>query len=37
MAEDALRCGVVLPGGTAAEPEQLQQAVLAEQAGWDAA
>jgi alkanesulfonate monooxygenase SsuD/methylene tetrahydromethanopterin reductase-like flavin-dependent oxidoreductase (luciferase family) len=27
------RCGVVLPGGTATE--QLDQAVLAEQAGWD--
>ncbi|MBO0776549.1 MAG: hypothetical protein J2P34_09555, partial [Actinobacteria bacterium] len=29
----ALRCGVVLPGGTAVE--QLGQAALAEQAGWD--
>ena len=29
-----MRYGVVLPGGTA--PEQLDQAVLAEQAGWDA-
>jgi hypothetical protein len=28
-----MRYGVVLPGGTA--PEQLDQAVLAEQAGWD--
>jgi len=33
MAKDAMRCGVVLPGGTATE--QLEQAVLAEQAGWD--
>src|ERR1700683_590996 len=29
-----MRYGVVLPGGTA--PEQLDQAGLAEQAGWDA-
>jgi alkanesulfonate monooxygenase SsuD/methylene tetrahydromethanopterin reductase-like flavin-dependent oxidoreductase (luciferase family) len=29
----ALRYGMVLPGGTA--PEQLELAVLAEQAGWD--
>ncbi|HEY2286859.1 MAG TPA: LLM class flavin-dependent oxidoreductase [Streptosporangiaceae bacterium] len=29
-----LRCGAVLPGGSATE--QLDQAVLAEQAGWDA-
>ena len=29
-----MRYGVVLPGGTG--PEQLDQAVLAEQAGWDA-
>jgi alkanesulfonate monooxygenase SsuD/methylene tetrahydromethanopterin reductase-like flavin-dependent oxidoreductase (luciferase family) len=29
----SLRCGAVLPGGTAAE--QLEQAELAEQAGWD--
>src|SRR5580704_1455921 len=29
-----MRYGVVLPGGTA--PEQLDQALLAEQAGWDA-
>src|SRR3569833_4490682 len=28
-----LQCGVVLPGGTASE--QLAQAVLAEEAGWD--
>jgi alkanesulfonate monooxygenase SsuD/methylene tetrahydromethanopterin reductase-like flavin-dependent oxidoreductase (luciferase family) len=28
-----MRAGVVLPGGTATE--QLQHAVLAEQAGWD--
>jgi alkanesulfonate monooxygenase SsuD/methylene tetrahydromethanopterin reductase-like flavin-dependent oxidoreductase (luciferase family) len=28
-----MRAGVILPGGTA--PEQLEQAVLAEQAGWD--
>jgi alkanesulfonate monooxygenase SsuD/methylene tetrahydromethanopterin reductase-like flavin-dependent oxidoreductase (luciferase family) len=28
-----LRCGVILPGGTA--PEQLKLAVLAEQSGWD--
>jgi len=28
-----IRCGVVLPGGTAAQ--QLEQATLAEQAGWD--
>src|SRR3954463_653957 len=28
-----LRFGVILPGGTA--PEQLELAVLAEQAGWD--
>jgi alkanesulfonate monooxygenase SsuD/methylene tetrahydromethanopterin reductase-like flavin-dependent oxidoreductase (luciferase family) len=34
MANDAMRYGVVLPGGTATE--QLDQAVLAEQAGWDA-
>ena len=33
MAERVMRYGVVLPGGTA--PEQLDQAVLAEQAGWD--
>lgn len=29
-----MRCGIVLPGGTAAE--QLQQALLAEESGWDA-
>ena len=28
-----MRYGAVLPGGTA--PEQLEQAVLAERAGWD--
>ncbi|ADB29645.1 Luciferase-like monooxygenase [Kribbella flavida DSM 17836] len=28
-----MRYGMILPGGTA--PEQLEQAVLAEQAGWD--
>src|SRR5438874_5397148 len=28
-----MRMGVILPGGTA--PEQLEQAVLAEQSGWD--
>jgi alkanesulfonate monooxygenase SsuD/methylene tetrahydromethanopterin reductase-like flavin-dependent oxidoreductase (luciferase family) len=33
MAEAGVRYGVVLPGGTAIE--QLEQAVLAEQAGWD--
>jgi alkanesulfonate monooxygenase SsuD/methylene tetrahydromethanopterin reductase-like flavin-dependent oxidoreductase (luciferase family) len=33
MTQTAMRHGVVLPGGTA--PEQLEQAVLAEQAGWD--
>ncbi len=33
MARRAMRCGVILPGGTAGE--QLEQAVLAEQAGWD--
>src|SRR3984885_6125177 len=31
--ERAMRYGAVLPGGTATE--QLEQAVLAEQAGWD--
>jgi alkanesulfonate monooxygenase SsuD/methylene tetrahydromethanopterin reductase-like flavin-dependent oxidoreductase (luciferase family) len=30
---DAIRCGAVIPGGTAAE--QLELALLAEQAGWD--
>lgn len=29
----AMRTGFILPGGTA--PEQLEQAVLAEEAGWD--
>src|SRR5438876_4187027 len=33
MTGAAIRCGVVLPGGTATE--QLEQAVAAEQAGWD--
>jgi alkanesulfonate monooxygenase SsuD/methylene tetrahydromethanopterin reductase-like flavin-dependent oxidoreductase (luciferase family) len=33
MTDSPIRCGVVLPGGTA--PEQLQQAELAERAGWD--
>jgi hypothetical protein len=33
MTERMLHAGVVLPGGTAAE--QLGQAVLAEEAGWD--
>jgi len=33
MTKDAMRYGVVLPGGTA--PQQLEQAVLAERAGWD--
>jgi len=33
MADEVMRYGVVLPGGTATE--QLDQAVLAEQAGWD--
>lgn len=28
-----MRCGVVLPGGTA--PQQLEQALAAEKAGWD--
>ena len=28
-----IRCGVILPGGTA--DEQLEQAVLAERSGWD--
>ena len=34
MAERAMRYGAVLPGGTATE--QLDQAMLAERAGWDA-
>jgi alkanesulfonate monooxygenase SsuD/methylene tetrahydromethanopterin reductase-like flavin-dependent oxidoreductase (luciferase family) len=33
MADDLMRYGVVLPGGNATE--QLDQAVLAERAGWD--
>ena len=33
MGSDGMRGGFVLPGGTA--PEQVEQAVLAEQAGWD--
>jgi alkanesulfonate monooxygenase SsuD/methylene tetrahydromethanopterin reductase-like flavin-dependent oxidoreductase (luciferase family) len=33
MAEHVMRYGIVLPGGTATE--QLDQAVLAEQSGWD--
>lgn len=33
MTSKRIRCGVVLPGGTAAE--QLEQALLAERAGWD--
>lgn len=33
MSGQAMRYGVVLPGGTAAE--QLEQAILAERAGWD--
>lgn len=33
MGEHGMRYGVVLPGGTAAQ--QLDQAVLAEQSGWD--
>lgn len=33
MTEGAMRYAAVLPGGTA--PEQLVQALLAEQAGWD--
>jgi hypothetical protein len=33
MTDSPIRYGVVLPGGTA--PEQLQQAELAERAGWD--
>src|SRR6516225_12476505 len=33
MAGHVMRYGIVLPGGTATE--QLDQAVLAEQAGWD--
>jgi alkanesulfonate monooxygenase SsuD/methylene tetrahydromethanopterin reductase-like flavin-dependent oxidoreductase (luciferase family) len=33
MAENGMRYGVILPGGTAGE--QLEQAVLAEESGWD--
>jgi len=33
MTSSGMRYGVILPGGTASE--QLEQAVLAEQAGWD--
>jgi alkanesulfonate monooxygenase SsuD/methylene tetrahydromethanopterin reductase-like flavin-dependent oxidoreductase (luciferase family) len=33
MTVQTMRYGVILPGGTA--PEQLEQAILAEQAGWD--
>src|SRR5262252_10153809 len=33
MTGSEIRAGVVLPGGTATE--QLEQAILAEQAGWD--
>jgi alkanesulfonate monooxygenase SsuD/methylene tetrahydromethanopterin reductase-like flavin-dependent oxidoreductase (luciferase family) len=33
MTVQTMRYGVILPGGTA--PEQLDQAILAEQAGWD--
>jgi alkanesulfonate monooxygenase SsuD/methylene tetrahydromethanopterin reductase-like flavin-dependent oxidoreductase (luciferase family) len=33
MTVQTMRYGVILPGGTA--PEQLEQAMLAEQAGWD--
>src|ERR1700727_879751 len=33
MTDSAIRYGAVLPGGTA--PEQLEQAELAERAGWD--
>jgi alkanesulfonate monooxygenase SsuD/methylene tetrahydromethanopterin reductase-like flavin-dependent oxidoreductase (luciferase family) len=33
MTQNAMRFGVILPGGTAGE--QLEQAILAEQAGWD--
>ena len=33
MNDHRLRCGTVLPAGTA--PEQVELAVLAEQAGWD--
>jgi len=33
MTGHGMRAGVVLPGGTA--NQQLEQAILAEQAGWD--
>src|ERR1035437_6582016 len=33
MTARAMQMGVILPGGTASE--QLEQAVLAEEAGWD--
>jgi alkanesulfonate monooxygenase SsuD/methylene tetrahydromethanopterin reductase-like flavin-dependent oxidoreductase (luciferase family) len=33
MTVQTMRYGAILPGGTA--PEQLEQAILAEQAGWD--
>ena len=33
MTARAMQMGVILPGGTASE--QLAQAVLAEEAGWD--
>ena len=33
MTGTGIRYGAVLPGGTA--PEQLEQAELAERAGWD--
>ncbi|HEY2507964.1 MAG TPA: LLM class flavin-dependent oxidoreductase [Streptosporangiaceae bacterium] len=33
MSRQPIRCGVVLPGGTASQ--QVELAVLAEQAGWD--
>src|ERR1700712_5113844 len=33
MTQRTMRFGVILPGGTAGE--QLEQAVLAERAGWD--
>lgn len=33
MGKAVIRCGAVIPGGTATE--QLEQAVLAERAGWD--
>jgi hypothetical protein len=33
VANEAIRCGAVIPAGTA--PEQVRLAILAEQAGWD--